>query len=336
MCSLHCTSKHTHSLYTDFNTRVTSITSSSTALFYKDLEGTETPPEEAQPTTEEFFMRSNKKRHNKLLHKKQQQQSVSSYTTTTTTTPSTTEATTTTTSNNNNNKKKKKKKLKNKQQRSYTIHKRAKGGGSSGPVATREELASHVQAVFSDLKEYEQHGSGGASMGDGDLEDQFDEDGRSSSSGSSSQDKGVMKQNSLLLDKHPSLVLNADYQPLRMLPLSTWSWQTTVKAVLSGKAVVVDVYPDLYVRAVSLDIPVPSVIALREYAPTGKAVSVCVNVLHWSGEIECVIECACVSWHLPYLLVSCSCTHDVVSSLCLALNACDTETSIHPPQRLPP
>ena len=35
-----------------------------------------------------------------------------------------------------------------------------------------------------------------------------------------------------------------------------------------------DVYPDLYVRAVNLEIPVPSVIALREYAPTGKAVSV--------------------------------------------------------------
>ena len=67
------------------------------------------------------------------------------------------------------------------------------------------------------------------------------------------------------------MVLNANYQPLRMLPLSIWSWQDTVKAVLSGKAVVVDIYPDVYVRAVNLDVPVPSVIALREYAPTGKA-----------------------------------------------------------------
>jgi 5-methylcytosine-specific restriction endonuclease McrA len=56
-----------------------------------------------------------------------------------------------------------------------------------------------------------------------------------------------------------------------MLPLSIWSWQDTVKAVLSGKAVVVEIYPDIYVRAVNLDVPVPSVIALREYAPTGKA-----------------------------------------------------------------
>jgi len=73
------------------------------------------------------------------------------------------------------------------------------------------------------------------------------------------------------LDRHSALVLNADYQPLRMLPLSVWSWQDTVKAVLSGKAVVVDIYPDVYVRAASLDMPVPSVIALLEYAPTGKA-----------------------------------------------------------------
>jgi 5-methylcytosine-specific restriction endonuclease McrA len=56
-----------------------------------------------------------------------------------------------------------------------------------------------------------------------------------------------------------------------MLPLSIWSWQDTVKAVLSGKAVVVDMYPGVYVRAVSIEVPVPSVIALREYAPTGKA-----------------------------------------------------------------
>jgi len=73
------------------------------------------------------------------------------------------------------------------------------------------------------------------------------------------------------LDRYPSLVLNADYRPLRMMPLSIWSWQNSVKAVLSGKAVVVDLYPDLYVRAVSIDMPVPSVIALREYAPTGKS-----------------------------------------------------------------
>jgi len=219
------------------STRTAAIAiSSSTALFYKDLEGTETSDETQQQ--EEIFVRSKKRNNNnKQLFKKSR---ASSYTTAAAI------------------KKNKKNKLKNKQ-RSYTLHKRSKGV----PVATREELATHVQSVFSDLKEYEL-----GATADGDIEDQLN---NNSHDNVNTHDKGIMKQNSLLLDKHPSLVLNADYQPLRMLPLSTWSWQNTVKAVLSGKAVVVDVYPDLYVRAVSLDIPVPSVIALREYAPTGKA-----------------------------------------------------------------
>mmetsp|Transcript_5566 Transcript_5566/g.16156 ORF Transcript_5566/g.16156 Transcript_5566/m.16156 type:complete len:400 (-) Transcript_5566:74-1273(-) len=69
------------------------------------------------------------------------------------------------------------------------------------------------------------------------------------------------------LDGHPALVLNADYQPLCMLPLSLWSWQEAVKAVFNGKVTVVDVYPNVNIRAVNLDVPLPSVIALNDYAP---------------------------------------------------------------------
>lgn len=54
-------------------------------------------------------------------------------------------------------------------------------------------------------------------------------------------------------------------KPLRMLPLSVWSWQNTVKAVLSGKAVVVDIYPDVYVRAVNLDMPVPRCVSSQDH-----------------------------------------------------------------------
>jgi 5-methylcytosine-specific restriction endonuclease McrA len=67
------------------------------------------------------------------------------------------------------------------------------------------------------------------------------------------------------LDRHPALVLNADYQPLSVLPLSIWSWQETVKSVFSGKVVVVDVYADINIKAVNLDMPLPSVIALTDY-----------------------------------------------------------------------
>ena len=47
--------------------------------------------------------------------------------------------------------------------------------------------------------------------------------------------------------------------------MSLWSWQDAVKAVFGGKVTVVDVYPDITIRAASLEIPLPSVIALTDY-----------------------------------------------------------------------
>eukprot|EP00543_Licmophora_paradoxa_P002772 CAMPEP_0202446588 /NCGR_PEP_ID=MMETSP1360-20130828/5104_1 /ASSEMBLY_ACC=CAM_ASM_000848 /TAXON_ID=515479 /ORGANISM="Licmophora paradoxa, Strain CCMP2313" /LENGTH=319 /DNA_ID=CAMNT_0049063153 /DNA_START=160 /DNA_END=1119 /DNA_ORIENTATION=- len=67
------------------------------------------------------------------------------------------------------------------------------------------------------------------------------------------------------LERYPALLLNADYQPMSYLPLSMWNWQESIKAVFSGKVTVVDVYPDVHVRAASIEIPLPSVIALNEY-----------------------------------------------------------------------
>jgi len=67
------------------------------------------------------------------------------------------------------------------------------------------------------------------------------------------------------IEQSPSLVLNADYTPLSHLPLSLWCWQDTLKAVFSGKAVVVSEYSDLFIRSVSCCFPLPSVIALKTY-----------------------------------------------------------------------
>ncbi|KAL7466478.1 hypothetical protein ACHAXS_006778, partial [Conticribra weissflogii] len=129
--------------------------------------------------------------------------------------------------------------------------------------ASEEDLAHHVQSIFSDnfIEEDTEYDCC-------EHENEHDNDGECTilSDQTMSHVEYCRK-----LAAHPALVLNADYQPLRMLPLSTWSWQDSVKAVLSGKAVVVDIYPDLFVRAVHMDMPVPSVIALREYAPAGKA-----------------------------------------------------------------
>lgn len=57
------------------------------------------------------------------------------------------------------------------------------------------------------------------------------------------------------------------HQPLGYMPLSTWSWQDTVKAIFKGSVTVVDVYPDLTVRASNIKVPLPSVIALNDYVP---------------------------------------------------------------------
>lgn len=69
------------------------------------------------------------------------------------------------------------------------------------------------------------------------------------------------------LESRPALVLNADYQPLSFIPLSLMCWQDSVKAVFSGRVTVVDTYPDVTVRGISMEIPLPSVIALNEFIP---------------------------------------------------------------------
>jgi 5-methylcytosine-specific restriction endonuclease McrA len=62
----------------------------------------------------------------------------------------------------------------------------------------------------------------------------------------------------------PTLVLNADYQPISLHPLSVWNWQDTIKAVFLDKVVVVAEY-DTLIRSERQSWRLPSVIALKEY-----------------------------------------------------------------------
>ena len=72
---------------------------------------------------------------------------------------------------------------------------------------------------------------------------------------------------SLALDRCPALVLNADFRPLSYFPLSLWSWQETVKAVISGRVNVVSVY-NRFIHSPRAQMALPSVISLKEYIPT--------------------------------------------------------------------
>lgn len=66
------------------------------------------------------------------------------------------------------------------------------------------------------------------------------------------------------LEMCPALVLNADYTPLSYYPLSLWPWQTAIKAVFLERVDIIASY-DRAVHSPSLDLKIPSVIALRQY-----------------------------------------------------------------------
>ncbi|CAM9509846.1 unnamed protein product [Phaeothamnion confervicola] len=68
------------------------------------------------------------------------------------------------------------------------------------------------------------------------------------------------------LDSCPALVLNSDYQPLSYVPLSLWTWQDAVKAVFMDRVNVVATYSDRVIRSANFEMPLPSVIALKQYA----------------------------------------------------------------------
>ena len=67
----------------------------------------------------------------------------------------------------------------------------------------------------------------------------------------------------------PALVLNADFRPLSYFPLSLWSWQDAVKAVVMDRVDIVALY-DRVVRSPSMQFQLPSVIALKDYVPMAR------------------------------------------------------------------
>jgi 5-methylcytosine-specific restriction endonuclease McrA len=71
------------------------------------------------------------------------------------------------------------------------------------------------------------------------------------------------------LDACPALVLNADFRPLSYFPLSLWSWQEAVKAVVSDRVNVVSEY-DRAVHSPNWTMRLPSVISLKEYIPVAR------------------------------------------------------------------
>jgi 5-methylcytosine-specific restriction endonuclease McrA len=76
-----------------------------------------------------------------------------------------------------------------------------------------------------------------------------------------------MSQTSQLhqLNSRRTLVLNADMQPLSWMPLSTWSWQEAVSAVLQDRVIQLKAYDDITVHSATSEFEVPAVVCLRQY-----------------------------------------------------------------------
>jgi len=63
---------------------------------------------------------------------------------------------------------------------------------------------------------------------------------------------------------HPALLLNADFRPVSLFPLSLVSWQEAVSGLVRGRVAVVAEY-DRSVRSPSYEVRLPSVVALKRF-----------------------------------------------------------------------
>lgn len=72
------------------------------------------------------------------------------------------------------------------------------------------------------------------------------------------------KDATMCLLEYPALVLNADFQPIRLHPLSLWSFEKTVSAVVRGRVMVLEEY-EAVLHSANATYKPPSVIALKQY-----------------------------------------------------------------------
>ena len=84
-----------------------------------------------------------------------------------------------------------------------------------------------------------------------------------------------------------TLVLNADFQPLTTWPLSLISAEDAVHAVYRDRVSVVENWEGAFYRSPSITIPVPKVVALREYAPVHGAPKFCRRSIFLRDRFRC-------------------------------------------------
>jgi 5-methylcytosine-specific restriction endonuclease McrA len=68
------------------------------------------------------------------------------------------------------------------------------------------------------------------------------------------------------------LILNADYSPLQVAPLSTLNWKEAIKLVWLDQVEVLEYYDDWFVHSPSVTLQVPSVVVTKNYVKTSRGV----------------------------------------------------------------
>jgi hypothetical protein len=69
-----------------------------------------------------------------------------------------------------------------------------------------------------------------------------------------------------------TLLLNQDFQPISVLPLSVIDWRHAVKLMYLGRVTVLETYPNWLIRSERLTLNVPSVCVTKDYFPHKKHV----------------------------------------------------------------
>lgn len=70
---------------------------------------------------------------------------------------------------------------------------------------------------------------------------------------------------------YPALVLNADFTPVSVAPLSTWGFERTLRNVLKDRILILAEY-DVTLKSANFNYKPPSVVALKEYVNKPKRV----------------------------------------------------------------
>ena len=84
-----------------------------------------------------------------------------------------------------------------------------------------------------------------------------------------------------------TLILNADAQPISVIPLSSENWHEAIELMWVERAEVLHEYEDWEVHSPSLTVKVPSVILLRDYVKVARNIKYCRENILLRDDFKC-------------------------------------------------